>query len=203
MNHQENESVYDFWGASPTSEIISTTSIFVYAESRDSELEENSIRVLGKARELADALGTGIGAICLDVDNEDFARKLISAGADKVFLSKDDRFKTYETELFCSQLFSLVQEKHPEMLMAALSHFTCDFFPRLAQRIATGLVSGCTGLEIDTADRSLLATRPIYGGKMFEVRTWQHPGLQMVLLQPGIFPQPITDEFRSGDIEKI
>lgn len=203
MQDQKTDNAYDFWGAPPESQAISTTGIFVYIECNDSEIEASSLETLGKARELADAVGTGIAAILLNSSDENLANQLIRAGANKVFLSSDDRFQNYETELFCSQIFALIQQTNPEIFMAALSDSTRDFFPRLAQRIPTGLVSGCIQLEIDTAERSLLATHPIYGGKMFEVITWKQARPQMVLLQPGIFPPPIVDDFRSGEIEKI
>ncbi len=203
MQNQESQTAFDFLEAAPEAETISTTGIFVYIECHESKIEESSLEVLGKARELADALGTGVAAILLNSSDENLANSLIHAGANKVFLSSDDRFKNYETELYCNQLFALIQQNNPEILMAALSYFSRDFFPRLAQRIPTGLVSGCTNLEIETTERSLLATRPIYGSKMFEVVTWHQSRPQMVLLQPGIFPPPIVDEFRTGEIEKM
>lgn len=203
MQDQPIENNYDFWGAAPESGVISTTGIFVFVESSDAEIEPGCFEVLGKARELADALGTGIAAILLNSSDENLAQKQIHAGANKVFLSSDDRFKEYDTEAYCSQLFQLIQQYQPEILVAALSATARDCFPRLAQRIPTGLVSGCINLELDTAERALLATHPIYGGKMFEVITWKQARPQMVLLQAGIFPPPIVDEFRTGEIEKL
>lgn len=203
MPDQSTENSYDFWGAAPETGVVSTTGIFVFAESSDSAIGPGTLEALGKARELADALGTGIAAILLNSSDENLAKRLIHAGADKVFLSIDDRFQHYETELFCSQIFALIQQANPEIFMAALSAATRDFFPRLAQRIPTGLVTGCVQFEIDAAERALLATHPIYGGKMFEVITWKQARPQMVLLPVGIFPRPNMDEFRSGEIEKI
>lgn len=203
MQDQPNENNYDFWGAAPESGTVSTMGIFVFVESNDAEIMPAALEALGKARELADALGTGIAAILLNSSDENLAQKLIHAGANKVLLASDDRFKEYDTEAYFSQLFQLIQQYQPEILLAALSQTTQDLFPRLAHRIPTGLVSGCIQLEIDTAERSLLATKPIYGGKMCEVITWKQARPQMVLLQTGIFPPLITDEFRSGDIEKI
>lgn len=203
MPNKETETAYDFWGAAPESTVVSTTGIFVFVEANQSKLEQRSFESLGKARELADALGTGIATILLNSSDVNLANQLIHAGSNKVILSSDDRFQSYEIELYCSQIFALIQQTNPEIFMAALSDSTRDFFPRLAQRIPTGLVSGCTQLDIDTTERSLLVTHPIYGGKMFEVITWKQARPQMVLLQSGIFPLPIMDEFRSGEIEKI
>jgi electron transfer flavoprotein alpha subunit len=203
MQNQLTVDEYDFWGSAPESEAVSTTGIFVFVEATDSAIEQSSLEAIGKAREVADALGTGVAAILLNSGDENLANELIHAGANKVLLSSDDRFENFETEFYCSQLLALIQQYNPEILIAALSDMTCDFFPRLAQRIPTGLVSGCINLEIDTAERSLLATRPIYGGKMFEVITWKKSRPQLVLLQPGNFPPPIVDEYRSGEIEKI
>ena len=203
MQDQENQATFDFWGAPPESEVVSTTGIFVYVEADESGIEESSLEVLGKAKELADALGTGIAVILLNSSDENLANSLIHAGANKVFLSSDDRFKNYDTNHYCDQIFSLIQQNNPEIFMATSSYSSRDFFPRLAQRIPTGLLSGCVNLEIDTSERSLLATRPIYRGEMFEVISWQQSRPQMVLLQPGIFPPAIIDEFRTGEIEKI
>ncbi|MDZ7264882.1 MAG: hypothetical protein ONB16_09885 [candidate division KSB1 bacterium] len=203
MSNRETETGYDFWGSAPESEAVSTTGIFVYAESDGSGIDSGSLEALGKARELADALGTGIAAILLNSKDENLANQLIHAGANKVFLSSDDRFQKYDTERYCSKMEELIQRTNPEIVMAALSDATRDFFPRIAQRVRTGLVSGCIQLEIDTAERSLLATRPSYGGKMCEVITWKQARPQMVLLQVGIFPPAIVEEFRSGEIEKI
>lgn len=203
MNTKGTESGYDFWGAAPESGAVSTTGIFVFAETEDSSIDLSTLETMGKARELADALGTGIAAILLDSDDERLANELIHAGANKVYLASDKRFEHYETELYCVQIAALIQKANPEIFMAAVSDITKDYFPRLAQQIPTGLVSGCIQLEIDTAERSLLATRPIYGGKMCEVITWKQVRPQMVLLQPGIFPPAIIDEYRSGEIEKI
>ena len=203
MPNQETENAYDFWGASSESQSVSTMGIFVFVECNESAIEQSSFEALGKARELGDALGTGVAAIILNSNDDNLANSLIHAGANKVLLPGDDRFQTYKTEFYCNKLLSLIQRDSPEIFITALSSITRDFFPRLAQQIPTGLVSGCTNLDIDTTERSLLATRPIYGGKMFEVMTWKKSRPQMVLLQPGIFPSPIMDEFRSGEIEKL
>lgn len=200
MSEQNN---YDFWGAPPEAESFSTIGIFVFAESENSGITEGALGALGKARELADALGTGVGAVLFTSTDENLANSLVHAGADTVYLPGDKNLQNYDTELYCKTLFNLIQQIKTEIVLAELTPETRDFFPRLAQRIPTGLVSGCTHLEIDTMERKLLATRPIYGGKMFEVITWQRSELQMALLQPGIFPLPIMDELRSGQIEKV
>lgn len=203
MSNRENEGAYDFWGAAPESDMVSTTGILVYVESADSGIDTASVAALGKARELADALGTGIAAILLNSSDESLAIQLIHAGANKVFVASDDRFHNYDTESYCTQISTLIEQVNPEIFMATLSDATRDFFPRIAQRNRTGLVTGCIQVEIDTAERALLATHPIYGGKMGEVITWKQARPQMVLLQAGIFPPPIVDAFRSGEIEKI
>ena len=203
MQDKEIANNYDFWGAPPESQSVSTMGIFVFVECNELAIEQSSFEALGKARELGDALGTGVAAIILNSNDDNLANSLIHAGANKVFLPSDDRFQNYETELYCNKSLSLIHRDNPEIFIAALSSITRDFFPRLAQRIPTGLVSGCTNLDIDTTERSLLATHPIYGGKMFEVMTWKKSRPQMVLLQPGIFPPLIMDEFRSGELEKI
>ena len=197
-----NENLYESLGGAPEESTSSTIGIFVYVETESDDITEESLVGIGKARELADMLGSGVGVILLNTANEELGQKLFHAGANKVFQSHDDRFQNFDTELYCATVCELIKAHNPEIFLSPSSLRTIDFIPRVAQRLQTGLVSGCVALEIDTMERLLLATRPIYAGKMHEVHVSEtHP--QIVLLMPATFPLPIMDEFRQGEIEKI
>lgn len=198
-----NENLYEFLGGAPEESSSSTIGIFVYVETENNEITEESFVAVGKARELADMLGTGIGAILLNTVDEELGQKLFHAGANKIFQSKDNRFQNFDTELYCEKVGELLKEHNPEIFLSPLSLKTTDFIPRVAQRLQTGLISGGVALEIDTMERLLLATRPIYAGKMHEVHAIETARPQMVLLMPATFPMPIMDEFRQGEIEKV
>lgn len=194
---------YEFLGGAPEDTKSSAIGIFVYLENENDKINDESLIAVGQARELANMLGTGVGAILMASTSDELARQIFYAGADKVFLSKDDRFKKFNTEQYCHHIINLIEKHKPEIFLAGLSQNSVDFIPRLAQRLQTGLVSGCIALEIDTTNRILLATRPCYNGKMHEVLACESARPQIVLLMPSTFPLPIMDDLRQGEIEKI
>jgi len=198
-----SDNPYDFLGGAPEESVSSVIGILVYVECENDQVVEESLVAVGKARELADMVGTGVGAILLNSSNEDCAQIVIHAGANKIFLREEKASKTYDPDLYCQQLIELVNQVQPEIVLAATTQTTIDFFPKVAQNQQTGLVSGCIALEVDTMERVLLATRPAYGGKMNEVHVCETARPQMILLMPATFPVPISDDFRTGEIEKI
>ena len=198
-----NDNPYEFLGGAPEEIVSSTTGVFVYVEAEQDKISEESLVAIGKARELGDMLGTGVGAILLNSTNEILGNEIFYAGANKVLLANDDRFKNFDTESYCAQLAEIIKKYEPEIFLSGLNQNTVDFLPRVAQRLQTGLVSGCIALEIDTMERVLLATRPIYNGKMHEVQVCLSARPQMILLMPSTFPMPIMDDLRQGEIEKI
>ena len=198
-----NDNPYEFLGGAPEETVSSSIGIFVYVEADGDKISEQSFVAIGKARELADMLGSGVGAVLLNSADDDSGKELFHAGANKVFQASDNRFINYNIESYCTQLVELIKKYEPEIFLSGLSKTTVDFIPRVAQRLQTGLVSGCIALEIDTMERVLLATRPIYNGKMHEICACESARPQMMLLMPSTFPMPIMDDLRQGELEKI
>jgi len=194
---------YEFWGGAPEESTSSTVGIFVYIENENGNISKESLITIGKARELAGMLGSGVAAVLLNSSNEELAKQAIHAGADKVFISGDDRFSLFDSEQYTSRLTQMISEKQPEILLSCLSQQTMDFLPRVAQRLHTGLMSGIIALDIDTSDRVLLATRPAYNRQMQIIYSCPTARPQIVLLMPATFPMPIIDNLREGIIEKI
>lgn len=194
---------YDFFGSAPEEMGGSTIGILVYAESAGDKISEESLIAVGKARELADMLGTGVGAILLNSADEVLGHQFYQAGANRVFQAKDDRYQSLDTELYCQQVSHLIKNHQPEIVLTSTSQNTVDFMPRLAQQLQTGMISGCIALEIDTTERVVLATRPRYNGNLHEIHVCESARPQIILLMPATFPMPIMDELRQGEIEKI
>lgn len=82
--------------------------VFVFIEQRDNQLEKVGIELLGKARELADALGQNVVAMLLGEKVKDHAEILIKHGADKVIVVEDEMLKEYVTEPYAKDRKSVV-----------------------------------------------------------------------------------------------
>ncbi len=148
----------------------------------------------GKARTLADGLGAYVKVLVVGSEDEDFARKLIQAGADEVYLSAN------ATDV--DGLAAFFEERKPEMLIFVDSSWSKEVAPRLAFRWDTALVPHGEDLGIDEAERALLVTAPVYDRLASQVyRCSGHP--QMATVSPKAFEEPFLDESREGSIEHV
>ena len=180
--------------------------VFVFIEQRDGRLQKVGLELLGKARDLADALGQDVVAMLLGAKGiKDQAESLIHHGADKVLVVEDEILSEYVTEPYTKAIYELVKKYDPEIAIYGATSIGRDLAPRLAARIHTGLTADCTGLEIDEESKNLLMTRPAFGGNLMATILCEDFRPQMSTVRPGVMQALAKDESRKGEIveEKI
>ena len=72
--------------------------VFVFCEQRDGEIQKVAFELVGKARELADALGQEVVGVLAGSNIEGKAAELIAHGADKVIIADDPILAEYSTK---------------------------------------------------------------------------------------------------------
>ena len=177
--------------------------IWVIAEVAGDALHPASLEVLGQARELADMIGVYVYGLLLGEEPDAHAQTLIAHGADKVLLAGDPALASYLPGLYVQVLGGLVEEYHPEILLLPATDLGNDLAPRLAQYLDTGLMSHCVKVSIDMSERLLLGTFAVMDGEMFNTVACPDGRPQMATLEPGYFPQPYEDTYRSGDVDRL
>lgn len=176
--------------------------VWVFAEQRDGKLKAASYELLGKGREIADALHTELCSVCFGYNVAD-THLLIAAGADKVYLIDDPSFKDNNEDLFTAELVRLVRQHKPEIVLAAATALGRSFVPRVAASLKTGLSADGTGLDIDPEKRWLLQTKPAFGGNIMAVIICPERRPQMATIRPRVFKARPFDETRKGTIIKV
>jgi electron transfer flavoprotein alpha subunit len=171
--------------------------VFIIAEQSESGIEPVSLQLTGKARELADTLGSKVGAILLGYGLTDLAQKLIEAGADQVFQGDSNNLVPYQAELYTEIIVKLISERHPEILLLGSTFMGRELAPLIAARIGTGLTAHCTQLEINS-EGILEQCIPAYSGMITIICPEKRP--QMATVANGIFANPILDTARTGEI---
>lgn len=185
--------------ASPE-ELAKYKGVFVWVE-----LEEDGaprqprkvvLELLGKGRQLADALGEELVAVVLagngDVDLQVYSKY----GADRVILCRHELLETYSTDGFTSVMCAVISAKKPAVVLYGATPHGRDFAPRVAARLKLGLTADCTGLEID-ADRQLVQTRPAFGGNIMASIITPYNRPQTSTVRPNVFPVPEKQPARS------
>ena len=175
---------------------IDHRAVWVIAEQIDCHLQSVSLQLIGQARQLADQLGTSVEAILLGDNIEQQARRLIAAGADRVYLGSAPELEIYQPELYTEIVVNLAGAHQPEIILIGSSDMGRELAPLVAGKLKTGLTAHCIDLVLDQ-DMILEQRIPAYGGLLSIVCPEKRP--QMATVSKGVFPTPESDESRSGE----
>ncbi len=175
--------------------------VYVFAEQREGMIQKVAFELLGKARELADALGEKVVAILCGNGVADKAQSLIAAGADRVVVVDTPILEPYMTEPYTEAITQIIQSHKPGILMLGATTIGRDLGPRLSARNVTGLTADCTKLEIAEEDKQFLMTRPAFGGNLMATITCKNHRPQMCTVRPGVMQAMARDGSRKGVVE--
>ncbi|MBI5043811.1 MAG: 4Fe-4S binding protein [Nitrospirae bacterium] len=181
---------------------ISFSNILVIGETDKAGITKLSREILGKAREFADVVGVSVWLIFFASD-ENLAKEAINLGADEVLLLEGINTTSYKIASIVKAISGIIEQKRPEIIFAGETILGCDVMPRIAQRFATGILSGCTGIEIDAVDRALSCTRPFFGRRIMGITSCTQHRPQLIMIKEGIFREGGQYKGRTGNIEII
>ena len=193
--------------------------VYVFVEQRDGVVQNVALELLGKARELADALHEQVIALLLGKGVKDKADELIAAGADVVLSIEADELAQYTTEPYAQAITQVIHERKPSILLIGATNIGRDLGPRCAARLHTGLTADATHLDIDTAkyveflkesstidlskqkfdyeDRNLKMTRPAFGGHLMATIICPRFRPQMSTVRPGVMKKAPFDQAKA------
>lgn len=175
--------------------------VWVFAEQRDGSLQKVSLELLGKGREIAEKIGVKLTAVLLGEKVSGLTDTLIEHGADEVILAEHPLLAHYTTDAYTKVMCDLVHEYKPEVLFIGASFIGRDLGPRVAARLGTGLTADCTGLDVDSETKFLMATRPAFGGNIMATIECQNHRPQMATVRPGVFEKAKLDG-HNGTVKK-
>lgn len=178
-------------------------SVMVFVEQRSGEIQNVSLELLGKGRELADKINNKLSAVLLGHNTENLSEELIQYGADEVVYVEDENLDVYLTSTYTKALKEVINKKNPEIVLVGATTIGRDLAPRVSAAIGTGLTADCTALEIDEENQGLLMTRPAFGGNIMATIICPNHRPQMSTVRPGVMKKLEKDITRTGNKEKI
>jgi electron transfer flavoprotein alpha subunit len=157
--------------------------ILIVAEHEGGSFKKTATEMLGKASQLAAALGTTVSAVVL---GDAPAAELGAYGAATVYQVAGD-FSGYDASAATDALAAVVAQAQPDVILAAASYAGKDALPRLAARLGTGMGTECTDLRAEGG--AVVGRRPMFAGKLYgDVKVSGKPAI--FTLRPNSFPQP-------------
>lgn len=172
-------------------------SVWVIAEQGKVGILDVSLQLIGKARQLADTLGSLVEVVSLGFQFETTGEELIAAGADKIYFGDHPDTAVYQAELYTKVLSQLFIQQQPNIVLIGSTFLGRELAPILAAKLNTGLTAHCIDLCLD--DKGILEQKiPAYGGLMTIICPEKRP--QMATVAKSVFSKPVMDTTRSGEI---
>ena len=185
--------------------------VYVFAQQVDNVINSIAFELIGKGKDLAEALGTTVTAVLVGSDVKGLADELAAYGADKVIVVDDPECKEYRTEPYAHALASVIEKYKPEIFLVGATAIGRDLGPRVSARIHTGLTADCTQLEIgdfpinpipgkEQKHNQLLMTRPAFGGNTIATIACPDFRPQMATVRPGVMQKLPKEAGRKAEV---
>ena len=174
--------------------------IYVYLDHFKGEVLSASWEAVGAGLSLAEQFGGGVTALVLGFGIDQAAQEAFHYGVDEVILADDPTLEDFRPEPFTAAISKFAVEAQPTVILFPTTTRGRDLAAMVAVDLDSGVLIDVIDLEV--ADGTILATRPIYAGKILtKVKCSTQP--QIVTLRVRAFPKPELDPSRDGSVIKI
>lgn len=170
----------------------------VLAEAREGSLRNVTFEAIAAAKTLSE--GGKVVVACLGSEGGEFTSELAHYGADQVVVVKNDELKQYTTDAYTQALLQVIEHVKPDGVILGHTSLGKDVSPRIAAKLGLGLVSDCTGIDLEGGVAVL--TRPIYSGKAFAKKKFSE-GIVFATIRPNNIPALAKDESRLAEVSEL
>src|SRR2546422_6336245 len=153
--------------------------------------------VIGEAARLSS--GQAEAVWFTDKATEAGLKQLAEWGANKVWLLENAAFAPYRSEIWTGAAAELAAKATPRAILAPVTSRQRECLARLAARLGVGLSADSVAFAMD-GDK-LVATRPVYAGKLLAKVTWAKQPW-MATLRPNVFRPADTQPGRTASVER-
>ncbi|MGH7277989.1 MAG: electron transfer flavoprotein subunit alpha/FixB family protein [Candidatus Rokuibacteriota bacterium] len=154
--------------------------------------------VLGEAARLA--AGPSEAVWLTDKATDEGLKQLGEWGATRVLVIENAALAPYRGDVWARVLADLVKTESPKAILAPVTSRQRELMARLAARLGVGLAGDVVGLKLD--GDTLVATRPVYAGKLLAKVTWAK-GPWMATLRPNVFRPADSQAGRAAKVERL
>jgi len=170
-------------------------SVLVWIEQSNNQAVPSCWETLGKARELADALGTELAAVVMGAETAATAVAAGQYGADVVYAITSPLLAEYRLSAYVAGLEKAVQEAGASILLASATARGRELSAAVACRLDAGIAPDATDLRIEGG--KLTAVRPVYSNNLLVDITFDSD-LQVASVRPRSFPMPVAGDAKAA-----
>ena len=172
--------------------------ILVVAEHFRGHLSDITFELLGKGRELAQALGGKLALVLMGHEIASFVSEV--GAADVVYLADRPDLREFTPEGYAAVVRFAVGQASPRLVLLGSTSVGLDLLSFLSAQLNVPCLDNCTRLEAREA--KLVAISQIYGGKLYAEAIL--PGeTGLVAVVPGMFPTEVGKLSGQPEIQRF
>lgn len=138
--------------------------ILVITEQTDGVFRKITYECVSEAKRLAGQSGAELTALVIGSGVGEIAAELGKYGADRILVADDPALAEFMTESYASVIANVVEKEGFGYIVAGSSTRGKDLAARLAAKLGAAVAMDC--VEVRLEGENLVATRPMYGGKV-------------------------------------
>jgi electron transfer flavoprotein alpha subunit len=175
--------------------------VLVYIDHFQGEPVASSWEAVGAARTMAAGLGGEVAAMVVGSGVAGLADQAIAHGADSAMVAEADGLKDYRAEPYASTVAKMARASEAAVILFPTTGRTRELAGMVAVDLETGVTPDAVAFEV--AGGAVVATRPIYGGKLLTKETSKGPRPYLLTLRARVFPKPEPVAGKTGPVEKV
>jgi len=175
------------------------TGVLILGDASGGELSSTTLELLAAGQKVAADLGEDLSVALLGDTLDAAAQSAIAHGAQKVYAVNHPLLAEYQVDLHLTALEALCKDTAPRVVLVARTNEGRELAPRLAFRLGVGLAQDCLEVSVDTAEKQLLANRPVYGGNAIAVVSCDQTP-QIAAIRPKAYEPAEADSSRQGEV---
>ena len=169
----------------------------IVEDDRNGSPKKVMAEVIGEAARLAPGR---VEAVWLtDKASEAGLKQLGEWGASKVLLLENEAFTPYRSEVWTAAAAELAARESPAAIFAPVTSRQREFVARLAAKLGVGLSADSVRFAME-GDK-LVATRPVYAGKLLSKVTWAKAPW-VATLRPNVFRPADAQPGKTATVER-
>ncbi|HSD50759.1 MAG TPA: electron transfer flavoprotein subunit alpha/FixB family protein [Candidatus Methylomirabilis sp.] len=139
------------------------TDLLVLADGHGGVPSQNTLELLGAARQVADGTGGKVQAAVLEGATSGLSTRLFAYGTDRIFRAEHPLLNAYPPDAYVAVLTQVVGQAKAQVVLLADDALGKEVAPRLAHRLAGGVVSEVIAIEGEGS--RVVFRRQMYGGR--------------------------------------
>ena len=120
-----------------------------------------------------------------DLNFDELINELKYFNIDEVIILKNDNFKEFNSDYYCTCIKDIVFEINPKIFLIGGTNIGRTIAPMVSNSLHTGLTADCIELDINE-EKNLSATRPTFGGELMAT-IWSKTYPQMATVRENVF----------------